>query len=95
MITSVGGVAAGAGASTAIAGDIMIFSEKATLIQVFINVGLVPDIGGTYFLTRALGPAKAMKLMLAGEPIGAKEVFELGLVTEVAADGLLQDTTKK
>lgn len=94
VITSVDGVAAGAGASIAIAGDVVIFSEKAKLVQAFINVGLVPDTGGAYLLTHSIGVAKAMQLMMTGEPLNAAEAKKLGLVTEVVNRENLNEATQ-
>src|SRR5690606_27948231 len=66
VIVGVNGVAAGAGANLALAGDIVIATESASFIQPFCRLGLLPDTGGTYFLPRLLGPARAMGLSMLG-----------------------------
>lgn len=77
------GVAAGAGCSLALACDMIIASEEATLIEVFINIGLVPDSGSSYFLPRAVGYAKAFELCAMGSKVKAAEALTLGLVNKV------------
>ncbi|MBS4210751.1 enoyl-CoA hydratase-related protein [Bacillus sp. FJAT-50079] len=83
VIAAVNGVAAGAGFSLALAADFRIVSEKASFIQAFIHVGLVPDSGSTYFLPRLVGNAKALELMTLGEKIHADEAKELGIATKL------------
>ena len=83
VIAAVGGVAAGAGFSLALACDLRIASEKASFVQVFVNVGLIPDSGSSYFLPRLVGHAKAMELCCTGRPVKAPEALELGLVNRV------------
>jgi len=80
VICAVNGVAAGAGANLALACDIVLASEEAKFIQSFANVGLVPDAGGTWALTRLLGPARAQALALTGEPVRAQTAAEWGLI---------------
>lgn len=80
IVVAVNGIAAGAGASIALAGDIIIASENATFIQAFSKIGLVPDSGGTYFLPRAIGYQKALALTMLGEPVSAKEAERLGMI---------------
>jgi 2-(1,2-epoxy-1,2-dihydrophenyl)acetyl-CoA isomerase len=92
IVCAVNGVAAGAGANLAFACDIVYASEKASFIQSFSKVGLVPDTGGTYFLPRLVGPLKAAQLMMLGERVTADEAFGLGLVAKVCtADELLRE----
>ncbi|MDM5336886.1 enoyl-CoA hydratase-related protein [Fictibacillus enclensis] len=86
VIAAVNGVAAGAGMSLALACDFRIASEKASFIEAFIHVGLVPDSGNLYFLPRLVGHAKAMELAVLGEKISADKAKELGLVTKVAEE---------
>jgi 2-(1,2-epoxy-1,2-dihydrophenyl)acetyl-CoA isomerase len=81
----VNGVAAGAGASIAFACDFRIASEKAKFILAFIGVGLVPDSGGLWFLTKMVGTAKAWELAATGAPLSAEEALQLGVVTQVAS----------
>lgn len=86
VIAAVNGVAAGAGMSLALACDFRIASEKASFIEAFIHVGLVPDSGNLYFLPRLVGHAKAMELAVLGEKISAQEAKELGLVTKTVSE---------
>jgi 2-(1,2-epoxy-1,2-dihydrophenyl)acetyl-CoA isomerase len=83
IICRLNGVAAGAGCSIALACDVIVASEDASLIEVFINIGLVPDSGSSYFLPRLVGMAKAFELCSTGKKISGKEAFELGLVNKV------------
>lgn len=80
VICRLNGVAAGAGCSLALACDIIIASEEATLIEVFVNIGLVPDSGSSYFLPRLVGSAKAFELCTMGSRVKASEALSLGLV---------------
>jgi 2-(1,2-epoxy-1,2-dihydrophenyl)acetyl-CoA isomerase len=88
IIARINGIAAGSGASIALACDIRIASEEAGLKQAFIGVALVPDSGSSYFLTRTLGPGRALELIMTGRTVGAKEAETLGLVNRAvpAAD---------
>jgi 2-(1,2-epoxy-1,2-dihydrophenyl)acetyl-CoA isomerase len=89
IICRLNGVAAGAGCSLALACDMIIASEEASLIEVFINIGLVPDSGSSYFLPKIVGMAKAFELCGMGIPVNAKEAYELGLINKfVSADQL-------
>ena len=83
VIARINGIAAGSGASIALACDIRIASEEAGLKQAFIGVGLVPDSGSSYFLTRTLGTGRALELIMTGRTVGAKEAEILGLVNKV------------
>jgi 2-(1,2-epoxy-1,2-dihydrophenyl)acetyl-CoA isomerase len=83
VIARINGIAAGSGASIALACDIRIASEEAGLKQAFIGVGLVPDSGSSYFLTQTLGPGRALELIMTGRTVGAKEAETLGLVNQV------------
>jgi 2-(1,2-epoxy-1,2-dihydrophenyl)acetyl-CoA isomerase len=89
VIAAVNGAAAGAGLSFAAACDIRIAAESATFVPAFINIGLVPDSGGTFFIARLLGPARALEWMTSGRRLTAAEAQKWGLVSEVVeADGL-------
>lgn len=83
IICRLNGVAAGAGCSLALACDLIVASEEATLIEVFINIGLVPDSGSSYFLPRLVGMAKAFELCSMGSRVKAAEALQLGLVNRV------------
>jgi 2-(1,2-epoxy-1,2-dihydrophenyl)acetyl-CoA isomerase len=84
VVAAVNGVAAGAGASIALACDFRILSSKAKFVLAFIKVGLIPDSGAIWFLTRMVGTAKAWELAATGAPLGAEEALRLGLATKVA-----------
>lgn len=83
VIAAVNGVAAGAGFSLALACDFRLVSEKASFVQAFIHVGLIPDSGNLYFLPKLIGHAKALELAVLGEKIRADQAKDLGLVTKV------------
>lgn len=90
VICAVNGVAAGAGANLAMACDIVLASDKAKFVQSFANVGLIPDAGGTWNLTRLLGPARAKGLAMTGEPIMAARAADWGMIWKaVSADELM------
>lgn len=89
------GVAAGAGCSLALACDMIIASEEATLIEVFINIGLVPDSGSAYFLPRLVGMAKAFELCSMGSKVKAAEALQLGLVNRVVPADQLDAAVKE
>ena len=94
IICAVNGVAAGAGANLAIACDIVLASDNAKFIQSFANVGLVPDAGGTWNLTRLLGPARAKALAMTGEPISAGQAADWGMIWKAVAAEELMDTAR-
>ena len=83
VIAAVNGVAAGAGVSIACACDVRIASDAAAFIPAFINIGLIPDSGGSYFVTRILGPARAFEWLASGRKLSAAEAHAWGLVSEV------------
>lgn len=83
VIGAINGDAAGAGCNFALACDILVASEKARFIQVFVRRGLVVDMGGTFFLPRLVGLSKAKELAFSGEAIEAQRALELGLVAKV------------
>ena len=85
VIAAVNGVAAGAGASLALACDFRIASEDAKLILAFIRVGLVPDSGALWFLAKMVGAARALELGASGHPVDAQRGLELGLFSQVVA----------
>jgi 2-(1,2-epoxy-1,2-dihydrophenyl)acetyl-CoA isomerase len=83
VIASVNGPAAGAGLSFAAACDLRIAADSVTFVPAFINIGLVPDSGGTFFIARLLGPARAFEWMTSGRRLTAAEAQAWGLVSEV------------
>src|SRR6186997_911778 len=89
VIAAVNGPAAGAGMSFACACDLRIAADSASFVPAFINIGLVPDSGGSYFVTRILGAARAFEWLTSGRKLTAAEAHTWGLVSEVAeADAL-------
>ncbi|MEM0996174.1 MAG: enoyl-CoA hydratase-related protein [Bacteroidota bacterium] len=88
------GVAAGAGASIALACDYVIASEKAAMVWAFANIGLVLDSGSSYFLPRLVGRQKAFELATLGEKISAQQAFDLGLVNQLVAPDELDEKVK-
>ncbi len=89
VIVGVNGVAAGAGANLALAGDIVIARQSASFIQPFCRLGLIPDTGGTYALPRLVGHARAMGLALLGDKLSAQQAAQWGLIWECVADDAL------
>lgn len=83
VITAINGVAAGAGCSLALAGDIRIMSDRAYLLQAFVNIGLVPDSGSSHFLAHTVGYARAFEIASLGEKVPAETALQLGLVNRV------------
>lgn len=83
VICRLNGVAAGAGASLALACDIIIASENASFTEAFIHIGLVPDSGSSFFLARALSYQKAFEIATTGAKISAREAEQLGLINKV------------
>ena len=89
VIAAVNGAAAGAGLSIASVCDLRIAADSATFVPAFINIGLVPDSGGSYFVSRILGPARAFEWLASGRKLTAAEAHAWGLVSEVVeADAL-------
>lgn len=86
VVVGVNGVAAGAGANLALAGDIVIARESASFIEPFCRLGLLPDTGGTYALPRLVGSARAMGLALLGDKLPACKAAEWGLIWECVPD---------
>lgn len=94
IVCRLNGVAAGAGCSLALATDIIIAAEEATLIEVFINIGLVPDSGSSFFLPRLVGMAKAFELCSMGSRVKATEAAEIGLINKVVSADQLDAAVK-
>jgi 2-(1,2-epoxy-1,2-dihydrophenyl)acetyl-CoA isomerase len=89
VIAAVNGVAAGAGASLALACDIVLAARSASFIQAFCRLGLVPDSGGTFFLPRLVGAARARGLAMLGDRLSAEQALSWGLIWRVVDDALL------
>ena len=94
FITAVNGVAAGAGCSFALAGDIVIAAKSAYFLQAFVNIGLVPDVGSTWLLPRLAGRARAQAMMILGERIPAQTAADWGMVYKVVEDADLEAATR-
>ena len=80
IVVAVNGVAAGAGANLALAGDVVVAAENASFIQAFSKIGLIPDTGGTLTLPRLVGPAKASAWMMLGDKISGTEAERTGMI---------------
>lgn len=93
IIAQLNGVAAGAGCSLALACDMIIASEQASLIEVFVNIGLVLDSGSSYFLPRLVGSAKAFEWATLGSKISASEALQYGVVNKVVPHDQLGQAT--
>ncbi len=99
VIAGLNGIAAGGGASLALACDLRIASGSASIKMAFIGMGLAPDAGSSYFLSRMIGTARAMDLILTGRTVNAEEAESIGLVSAVTEpeklDGAVQDLAMK
>lgn len=95
VITSVAGAVAGAGVSLALGGDFMICADNAKFILAFVNLGLVPDTGATYLLSKAIGVPRTIELAATGRPVLAEEAKELGLVYKLTTVEELDEVTMK
>lgn len=91
VVCAVNGVAAGAGANVAFACDIVLAARSASFIQPFCKLGLVPDSGGTYFLPRLVGTARAMGLTMLGDKLSAEQAETWGLIWKCIDDDKLKD----
>ncbi len=89
VIAAVNGVAAGAGANIALACDLVIAARSASFVQAFSKLGLIPDSGGTWFLPRLVGNARAMGLALLGDKLPAQQAAEWGLIWKCVEDAEL------
>lgn len=89
LICAVNGPAAGAGCNLALAADVVIAARSAVFIEAFARIGLIPDAGGTYWLPRLVGMARAMGMCLFTDPIGAEKAANWGLIWEAVDDDAL------
>lgn len=94
-IAAVNGIAAGAGASLALACDLVIAARSAAFLQAFSKIGLVPDTGGTWFLPQRVGMARALGLAMLADKLPAEKAAEWGLIWQVVDDGELTATVDK
>jgi 2-(1,2-epoxy-1,2-dihydrophenyl)acetyl-CoA isomerase len=95
VIGSINGVAAGAGCSLALACDLRVASDKASFIEVFVRIGLVPDAGSSFFLPRLVGLGKALEMAFTGDSVGADEALRIGLVNRVVPADELEGATRE
>ena len=91
VVCGVNGVAAGAGASLALACDITIAAKSAAFIQAFSKIGLIPDSGGTFYLPRLIGLQKAAALMFLGDAVPAEEAEKMGMIYKAVDDETFQE----
>ncbi len=94
IVCAVQGVAAGAGANLALASDIIIAEHDCKFIQTFVNIGLIPDSGGTYFLPRLVGLARAKAMCMLGEHISGRMAVEFGMIYKSVEPEALQEEAK-
>ena len=95
VIAAVGGTAAGIGAHLALASDLVIASEEARFIEVFVRRGIIPDGGGAYLLPRLVGLHQAKELVFFGDDLGAAEAAAMGLVNKVVPGDALDDAVRQ
>lgn len=94
-IAAVNGIAAGAGASLALACDLVIAARSAAFLQAFSKIGLIPDTGGTWFLPQRVGMARALGLAMLADKLPAEKAAEWGLIWQAVDDGELTATVNK
>jgi 2-(1,2-epoxy-1,2-dihydrophenyl)acetyl-CoA isomerase len=94
VVCAVNGVAAGAGANIALAGDLVLAARSASFIQAFSKIALVPDCGGTYWLPRLAGLQRAMGMALLAERVSAEDAERWGLVWKCVDDARLMDEAR-
>jgi 2-(1,2-epoxy-1,2-dihydrophenyl)acetyl-CoA isomerase len=95
VIGSINGVAAGAGCSLALACDLRIASDKASFMQVFVRVGLVPDSGASFLLPRIIGLGRALEMAFLGDGVGAEDAYRIGLVNRLVPAAELETATRE
>lgn len=95
VIAAINGSCAGVGFNFALAADVRIATKSASFTQAFINIGLIPDGGGTFFLPRVVGWSTAFELFLSGRVFDAAEAHQMGIVSQVVEDAEFETTVKK
>lgn len=95
VIAAVNGVATGAGATLALGCDIVLAARSANFVMAFSKLGLVPDCGGSWFLPRVAGRARAMGLALLGEKLSAEQAAQWGMIWQLVEDAELADTSRQ
>jgi 2-(1,2-epoxy-1,2-dihydrophenyl)acetyl-CoA isomerase len=95
IIGAVNGVAAGGGANFALACDIVLAARSARFDQAFVRISLVPDLGGTFFLPKSVGDARARGLAMLGSSVPAEDAQRMGMIWEVVDDGALMEEATK
>jgi len=95
VVCAVNGVAAGAGANLALACDIVVAARSAAFVQAFAKIGLIPDSGGTFFLPRLVGTARAMGLAMLGDRLPAEQAVAWGLIWQCVDDDELMPTAER
>jgi 2-(1,2-epoxy-1,2-dihydrophenyl)acetyl-CoA isomerase len=91
VIAAVNGIAAGFGCNLALCCDMIYAAQDAKFIEIFIKRGMSPDGGGTYFLPRLVGLARAKEIFFSGEPVLAQEAFDIGMINKVVPNDFLMD----
>ena len=94
-VCAVNGVAAGAGANLALACDIVVATRSASFIQAFCRIGLVPDSGGTYWLPRLVGTARAIALAMLGDKVSAEQAAAWGMIWQAVDDAAFGEAVEK
>jgi 2-(1,2-epoxy-1,2-dihydrophenyl)acetyl-CoA isomerase len=94
VVCAVNGVAAGAGANLALCCDLVLAAESASFVQAFSKIGLIPDFGGSFFLPRLVGFARANALALLGDKLAASDALEMGLIYRVCPDAALMEEAR-
>lgn len=89
VISAVNGIAAGAGCSLALSADFVLAGRSSAFLQAFINIGLIPDAGSSYWLPRMIGPARARRFMMLGEQLPAETAYDWGMIHAVVDDDTL------
>lgn len=95
IVIAVNGVAAGAGANIALAGDIVLAAKSATFIQAFSKIALIPDSAGTYILPRLVGMQRALALTMLGDKVSADEAVAMGMIYKSFPDDTFENDTKQ